>query len=67
MVEGVDEFVYYPLRITDVPAGGLEGLIEYELLVSPSEASKHTIKKSAMCICTAFCTHKLIVLLNLQL
>ncbi len=43
VVEGVDKFVFYPLRITDVPAGGLEGLIEYKLIVSPSGASKHII------------------------
>ncbi|XP_064407236.1 sushi, von Willebrand factor type A, EGF and pentraxin domain-containing protein 1-like isoform X2 [Halichondria panicea] len=39
VVEGVDRYVYYPLRITNVPAGGLEGLIEYELIVSPSGAT----------------------------
>ena len=42
VVEGVDKYIFYPLQITNVPAGGLEGLIEYALVLSPNGASKKT-------------------------
>ncbi len=39
VTEGVNSFVYLQLRITDVPAGGLEGVVEYMLQFSPVGAS----------------------------
>ncbi len=35
VIEGEDRFAYLQLTITDVPAGGMEGVIEYELQVNP--------------------------------
>ena len=38
--EGVDEFAYIQLVMTNLPTGGLEGTIDYTLIVSPGGASE---------------------------
>ena len=38
--EGEDDFAYVQLNIADVPTNGLEGVIEYNILVSSGGASE---------------------------
>lgn len=40
VVEGVDQYAYFQLVLSDVPSGGLEGVIEFSVVIAPSGASK---------------------------
>ena len=41
--EGINLFYYVQLSISNVPAGGLEGMLEIPLIVSPSGASMYLL------------------------
>ena len=41
--EGIDLFYYVQLSISNVPAGGLEGMLEIPLIVLPSGASMYLL------------------------
>ncbi len=43
MKEGVDQYAYFQLVLSNVPSGGLEGVIGFPVVISPSGASKKSL------------------------